>query len=234
MARPTFADATALARQIIDDRDQGGGYIFTDALLVPFGSSAQRRIFKAMKIAGLMTANNEAAFTIPAGTNHIDWTDPGSGLVLPNDFEQPLKLWEKASTDPDSAYIEMSNNSELLPTVDQIDTLRYWVWEDSGPNGTMAIKFLGATSDRIVKILYLREGPKIVDGTSTLYVPGSTDAMASCMVWLADKSRGSDWAADSKAEYLSDLDDLMRVFKKGEQRRPRRRPPYGFMKTFRG
>lgn len=234
MARPTFLDAENLARQIVDDRDVGGGLVFDNTHLYDFGSSIQRRIFRRMTIDGLADANVLTG-DLPVSTtdNHIDWTDGGSGLVLPSDFLLPLTMWEKASGDPTSAYVEMDNTKEILPDVDSADTIRYWAWMGRDGSSSPYIQFIAPTSTRTVRILYQREPPAISNDSDTLYVPGSTDAMATGMIWMACLSRGSDMAAYWKQEFEQDLDDLTRQARKGEQRRPRRRRPYSWMKFIR-
>lgn len=235
MARVLFSDVTALARKTIDDRDVGAGYVFPDSELYDFGTSIQRRIFRAMTNNGLEDANSFTTYNVAANTAHpyVDWSGSGDG-TLPDDFLRPLKLWERTSTDPDSSYVDMSNTSERLPDEDSTYNIRYWVWEDSGANLTPAIKYIAPTSARVIRVLYQREAIKITSSSQPLYVPGSYDAMASGLVWLAAQSRGSDSTGSAKARFDQDMDELMRQARKGEQRRPRRRLPYGYMKTFRG
>lgn len=224
MAATTFAEVTALVRKVADDRDQGGGLVFTDAELLDFGTSVQRELYTKMAVAGLMASQGQITKTITPSDTAITATLP-VGQTLPDDLLVPEKLWEKPQGDPDTSYEEMSDASEIIPDVQAGDRILYWVFQDG------EIRFYRApTTNRTVRILYRKEAPTINSGASVLYVRGSVNAMAWGVLRFCAASRGESTLANSyEAKYREATDDLLRLYGKGEQRRRRLITPYSQM-----
>jgi hypothetical protein len=237
MAKDLFSDVTALVRQVMDDRDQGGGFVFGDTMLYDFGTSVQRDIFARLVRRGLEAEQAQMTRSITSADSKINWDVP-AGQVLPDDFSAPEKMWEKPSGSPDTSYVPMSNASEILPDEASSDRLRYWIWQADETDPTKkgpAIKFIAPTRTVTVRILYRRTAPKIGAATDPLWVPGSYNAMAYGIMGLCAISRKRwDTAREFKNEFLEAYGLLEAAHQKGQQRRQRVRAPYRLAGVYKG
>lgn len=114
--------------------------IWTDAVLIPKLQQAHRELQNKLKFAAVPIMRAEAILAVATGT-----------LIFasPSDLVEPIRLWEKATADPITGYVLMTE-SDPLPNVVAASTLIYWQWKDE------IITFIGATADRTVKLLYWR------------------------------------------------------------------------------
>ena len=216
---------------MVDDRNVSGGLVFSDADLLPFVVAAEARLGRILTDAGAKIMYNETTPTVTAGTTSLDWA---SSPALPDDFVFPLRLWEKAVGDPDAQYMEMDQTTEHVPLADQTTTLRFWGWYGSGTNGTPCLKFTGATTDRVVKIMYYRQIPALTGASDALHIPNSKDAMAADVLRQCHDATGEGALAQAAEErFQSHVDELKRLYVRGGQRRPRRKAAYGFRPTTR-
>jgi hypothetical protein len=227
VAVPIFTDVFDYARKMMDDRDvAGSGLVWPDTELYDFATSSQRDIFLRMCEQGLSEPHGTFTRSIGPSDTKLSFVLP-VGQQLPDDFGIPEKLWEKKSGDPDTAYMPMSNTSEILPDEPKTDTLRYWIWgDDPAPKGP-AIFFLGSTGTRIVRVLYLKEPPEVTDGSTRLYVPNSYNALALALCARMSISRKKwDTATVYQQIYEDEIERLLSVKNKPELRRNRRRLPW--------
>jgi hypothetical protein len=169
---------------------------------------------------------SETTPTVLATTTQLDWA---STPALPDDLVFPLELWEKGVGQTDDQYIQMDDRGERVPLGSQQDLLLYWGWYGSGTNGTACIKFTGATTDRVVKIMYYRQLPAFTASSDALHIPNSKDCMAADIVRRCHVARGEGALAQAAEEqFQAALDELKRLYVRGGQRRPRRRAAYGY------
>lgn len=222
MARDTFSTVTALIRQIADDRDQSGGTIFTDTDLLPLLNADLRDLNFDLANAGASFMKGTITRNLTVGNDTIiNWALPVA-QVLGDDFILPLKMWEKQTGMPDSTYVVMNEKPERLPDLDQSGQLRFWSWD----NGS--INLLGATQNNTVRIMYERQLPVFSAPTDVVPIPGATNTLAYGVLMKAALSRGeAEVHGMAQGLYDKAYQQLKRLYIKGNQRRPRRRTPYG-------
>jgi hypothetical protein len=116
----------------------------------------------------------------------------------------------------------MNEQQERLPDVDASYQYRYWSW-DGG-----SINLLGATQNNTVRILYEKQIATVAAPTDVLPIPGCANTIAYAVLKDAAASRGEDNAqAWADSMYQKAYSQLKRLYVKGNQRRGRRRVPYG-------
>lgn len=119
--------------------------IFTDAVMLPYLKIAYDELQEELELNAIPVTNvKSAAIVVTAGVLGIG--DTGQP-ALPTDLISPISLYERSSGTNDS-YTEMTH-VEFLPNITTlIDVLGYWAWMGQ------FIKFIGANTDRDVKIEY--------------------------------------------------------------------------------
>ena len=132
------------ARTILND---DGNSLFTDTVLFPKLTHAHRELQAYLRAKDSQVMRNTAFTTIAANTTL--WPAP------PPDLLEPLKIWEKVSTTPNSTYAEMTEADPLDPTLMAGTTaMQYWQWADE------ILTFRPAASNSVdVKMLYWRQIP---------------------------------------------------------------------------
>lgn len=115
----------------------------TDAIMLSHLRSAYSYLQCELTKNGLQVVNEEVVKTIPANTNEY--------FPLPQDLVIPRSMWERENGSTDE-YREMSyvNN---IPQVTAGPYLEYWTYRID------RIYFLPATTDREVKLYYLKAYP---------------------------------------------------------------------------
>lgn len=131
--------------------------LWTDAVLIPKVVQAHRELQTKLRFAAAPVMRKMmAGVTVSAAATGF--------AAPPTDLVEPIRLWEKAPTDPVTSYVPMT---EVDPLPDNLaaTTLIYWQWINE------AVLFLGASVDRMVKMLYWRAIPW------TSSPPASTDTI---------------------------------------------------------
>jgi hypothetical protein len=224
MAQDTYGTITALIRQTVDDRDQAGGVVFSDADLLPFVNAALRDLNVDLIDIGSPLALKQNTVSFAANTDtFLDFSAANSlGYKLPSDMFAPRQLHERLQNDPVQNYVEMDQTAELLPDLITTDRLRYWIWINN------QIVTLGATSNRDVRITYYAEATAFVQASDTVPYPGAANVLAYHALFKAAISRGDQTAAEyAKTEFEKAWDQYKRMSVHAKQWRPRRRFPYG-------
>lgn len=227
--RDTYGSITALIRQTIDDRDQTGGIVFTDADLLAFVNAALLDLNMDLIRAGSPLVKSEFTVTFAALTDTtLDWATPGGVNVLPQDFLAPIELHEKLSTEPLRNYIQVSEINERLPDTDQYEQLRYWSWQGN------QILTLGATSARSVRVFYWKQAPLFATAADVIPYPGARTVLAYDALYKAAMSRGELDFGNAVAQlYQKAYIQFKALAVRANQRRPRRRVGYGMRRFFR-
>jgi hypothetical protein len=130
--------ATSMARTLLND---DSNTVWTDPALIPKCQIAHRELQAILK---------QHSCPIMKGlSNDINVPINATTLTLPTDIQEPLRLWEKAPSDPESAYVLMTE-SATLPVVSIASTLVYWQWFQE------TIIFVGSNAQRYVRLEYWR------------------------------------------------------------------------------
>ncbi len=215
-------DAQALARAYLNDLDTPAGDVYTDPVLFPFVNSAYRDLQRRLVENGVSVMIRETDITIPTG--FTVWNDLSSP-PLPLGFIVPHSLRERPDNSSEK-FQQMQKHVSGLPDMDPDVNLGVWEWRDN------AIQFVGATRDIVVKVRYevqlddlTQSGPT----TNIVLIRGAEEALALRISALAVRSRGvRTESSDLQGEYLSEVTRMVRRNRKPEQRKSRRRKPYGF------
>jgi hypothetical protein len=173
-------------------------------------NKAYRELQTKLQKAGQPTAKEVTdVITVTAGT-----TELADGGQLPGDLLYPINLYELIN----SEYVKMIETS-WEPFEDQTDRLRYWNWRED------SIKLLGATSDRDVKIRYMKGLPSLTGPTSSILILNSLTFLAArtgaiaALVIGENPTRAGALDDDAKTAW----EDLKMTQVKQRQSRPVRR-----------
>lgn len=241
----TVESALQLARTRLNDAMLSiNGEILTDT--APFTQTivngAWRRLQQYLSNLGFTMMTNEVilfgvptvnqAVNDPALQVWVNWSQYFDGVnyfnapVVPQDFIQPLRLWERWSGF-NSPFMEMRQQLDGLPACPKTQFNRIWEWRDN------AIYMPGAQMVTDLRIRYLRYLPDFIDQGSTpwyqqsMSIMGCRDAMADYICYEMAKPRGDLNADDflKRAEAEANL-----IFNREIQLKERvniRRRPYG-------
>lgn len=215
-------DAQLLARAYLNDLDTPLGDVYTDSVLFPFVNSAYRDLQRRLVQNGVSVMIRETDLTVLAGVTVLnDLSTP----PLPVGFIVPHSLREKPDNSSEK-FQQMQKHVSGLPDMDQDVNMNVWEWRDN------AIQFVGATRDIIIKVRYevqLDDLTQAGPTTNIVLIRGAEEAISLRIAALAVRSRGvRAEAGDLQSEYLTEVDRMVRRNRKPEQRKSRRRRPYGF------
>ena len=172
MAAVNASVALATARTLLND---DAGSFYTDAVLLPKLVQAFRQMEANLRINAADIMFNIDVRNIPANTVNFTITD----------INEPVILWEKATTDTDANYVKMTEY-DPLPNDVQAATLRYWQWD--GTN----INFISASADRTVKTKYWRVLPEPSSAASSLILINAEYYLAPMTAAIMAGSLGED------------------------------------------
>lgn len=183
------------------------GYIYPDDKMLPLLQKAYGELQTKMMLNGLPVLREQTTATpVAAGTVLL-----GDGSGLPGDFVYPLHLAERALNS--TLLYEDMDELDWEPTLQQDTRLRYWNWREE------EIKFLGATTNREVRIRYMKGLTRITATTTPIAVNNSEAFLASRCAAIAAVLIGSN---PTKGQALGEdaqvmLDDLLGVLVKRQQ-----------------
>jgi hypothetical protein len=221
VTRPNLQTVTSLVRSYLDEA--GEPITWNDGILIPFANEAQRKVVAILTGAKLL--EDEATLTIPAGTVAITYeADPPTGdPVLPDLFLHPMSIYERPAGSSADYCGPLRRRRSRFSTYQRTQSLGEWMWKA----GTL--RFIGATTDREIRIEYKRRLEFMTDPNAPLEVPGSENAIAWRCVQNAEFSRGNpNLMATAKNEFNEAIAELKRQFTLPMQNAPVRRRPYGY------
>lgn len=131
------------ARTLLND---DAATLWTDAVLFPKLAQAHRELQVKLRFAG------SPVMRVDTGAGAISYTATTQTIASPADLVEPIKLFEKATTEFYADYIEMTE-VDPLPRANQGTTLKYWAWSGVLPE---VINLLGASVNRHIRIIYWR------------------------------------------------------------------------------
>lgn len=169
-----------LVSEVIDECRQvylndANAQIYTNTLMLPFVKTAYQELEDRLVAAGLTYIQEESSvFDIAAGSTVI--TAPPADMIMP--------VWvgerPNGSTEPFTTML----NKRWPPELTKGDCLDYWVWEEG------AIKFLGANTDREVKLRYHKALSSLTSTSSVIALPNSKNYLSQKASSLAAKFIG--------------------------------------------
>ena len=208
----TAADALTECKFLLNDPS---GNIYPDDRLLPLMQKAYRELQTKLLLNGLSVVKEYTTGTpipVPAGTILL-----GDGTGLPTDLVYPIELWERpaGSTQLFEEMTERAWEPEIRPG----STLIYWDWREE------EIKFVGATTNREVRIKFMKGLARITSAASPITVNNATTWLAARTAAIAAFVLGSN---PTRAEGLNGdagqaLKDLLRYLVKRQQGLPVRR-----------
>jgi hypothetical protein len=221
----TAGQITSLVRSLLND---AAGNLFTDGVLLPYATSAYRKVQRALANVQSGTFLSDDVLLVVSAVSAVDpsvqvsitdATAPPN--QLPTDLLVPLKLWERASGSSDD-FVEMTDltNHGGLPSQPQGVNLEYWEWRADG------IYFSGATQDTQIRLRYEKSYPDFVDATSPVLIRNAQEAIAYFTAAMAAAARGAPQAARWDEAGADALEDLLVRATQREQYSGRRRRPY--------
>lgn len=205
-----LSSAYAIARTCLND---DGASLWTDANLLQKAIYVNKKLVRKLAMNGLPMLREEfAQRTVTAGTLFLP--------ELPNDIIDPVRMVEKAVGETNVNYIPMELKDDV-PNMDQETNLRFFVWRNN------KIEFLGATSDRVVKLYYTKSLSDLVDSDSPLPCILAENYLGPGIAALAYASLQNFTAAETwQSEANEELDKLIRDLVKGQQKLPVRKRPF--------
>lgn len=203
MSQPT-STALSTARTLLND---DAATLWTDTTLIPKLQRAHREL-QAQLRANACPVTRDTDFSLVVANT-------GALQTPPSDLLEPITLWEKLPSDPDSAYVRMTEY-DPLPIVDPTTRLIWWQWSEE------MIVFVGATIDRAVKIYYKKQLSIPTTGTDLIGVLDGELYLAPRTAALAFGSTGNtaaaQWATDMANEALGEILIANRGRNRGVQR----------------
>lgn len=210
----TLATITARVQALCNDQEV---QVLTQTFLLPYINAMQEELTQRLRSAGVDRLRFSSVLDVPAGTTSIT---TASTPPLPTSpvLDEPDVLFEKDHGADDSTYREMIE-SQQLPDIPQQSALVYWNWD----GGT--INFVGATTERDVRVHYFGDLAALTDSTDTISIVGSNNALAFLTAAAVMLSRDVATAAQFQAKGNYYIDLLINEQIKVKQREPLRRRP---------
>lgn len=194
---------------------------FTYTAILPFLQLVYQELSEEAENNDLPIINEVDDLVVSVGMTDIGGA---TGPALPTDLIEIRSLWERLNGTTDD-FIPM-DRLNYLPTIQQkTDALVFWTWQNQ------IIQFLGATTDRQVRLNYLGNTlGTIVDETSPISMINAVTFLefrtaALCSMYIGEnETRATALQGDAQ----NALERLINPSVKGQQsiairRRPRRR-----------
>jgi hypothetical protein len=198
------------AAALLNDIPQANGW--SNDVLLPHFRKAFKELVKKYETTGAPILNEVSVLTtVTAGT---------TSLSTITDIRIPLTLWERASGSSDTFTLMEETTWE--PETDQSTELLYWSWREG------AIVFLGATTNRQVKLKYIKTVEAPASYNSTLVFPEADVFLAARTAAIAAALSGGNL---ERAKALNDdakeaMDELLNSQAQAQQGIPFRRKGY--------
>lgn len=155
------------ARILLNDPS---GAIYPDAAMYPLLNKAYRELQVKLTTFGISTTKE--IFTVVAV--NVGTTSLSDGAGLPTDLIYPIELFERAKNSTEFWKLMQETNFE--PNEVTLSTfLNFWTWRED------EIKFIGALTDRDVKIRGIKSLGSITSGTSPILILDSD-------LWIAQRA----------------------------------------------
>lgn len=204
------SEALVPCRLALNDADAEN---FDDDRLIPYMAMAMRDLVGKLEL-NEVPSYNEISAVIPvlAGETSLD---------LPADFRSPIKLEEKASGEDPSFFARMYPR-EWEPTAVPQTNLIYWTYRKD------SILFLGATSNRDVRLYYQTIGQPINSINSVITVIGLENVLGlkTAENFAKYGLRNQELVDIIAPDFERQWDEFSRRRVKGNQSMPIKRPSF--------
>lgn len=200
----TAATPLAEAKVLLNDPS---GNIYPDDKVLPLLQKAYAELQTKMMLNGLPVLKEQStALTVVAGTLNL-----ADGAGLPSDLVYPIELAERAQSS--GAIYQQMDETDWEVDTPQSESLLYWNWREE------EIKFLGATTNREVRIRYMKGLTRITATTTPIAVNNATTFLAARCAAIAAFVLGSNpTRADGlNGDAQSALTDLIAILVKRGQ-----------------
>ena len=203
-----------------------GKSLFTYAVQIPYLNMAITELREeAERNNNASTNKTTEALVVLAGVTELTLDD------LPRDFREAQHLWERNNGQTSMDYLDMTRMEFLPPYVVKSTCLIYWSYQDQ------KIKFIGATTDRQLRLDYVAETmPKVIDPTDEIpmllaesFLMYRTAALLSQYVGEND-TRGATLRENAQMAF----DRFISINVKGRQAIATRRRPFNYGWRYRG
>ena len=206
----TAAEALVPCRLAINDVD---GENFDDDQLIPYMAMAMRDLVVKLELNEI-PSYNEISAVIPVLAGALT-------LTLPADFRSPIKLEEKSTGAAVDQYTPMHQREwedSILPQ----NSLLYWTYRED------SIKFVGALSNRDVKLYYQTVGQAISSTASVVTVIGLENVLGlkTAENFAKYGIRNQELVALITPDFERQWDEFSRRRVKGNQSMPIKRPSF--------
>jgi hypothetical protein len=208
----TAATSIADARALLNDPS---GAIYKDAPMIKLCNKVYKELQVKMDALGAgVTKEISAVTNVLTGVTSLS-----DGAGLPADMISPLSLAERLKGSGSSVFWDPMDELDWEPELIVGQTLRFWAWREE------EIKFLGATTDREVKIRYNKGLTPITATTSPILILDSDAWLAQRLAAVAALVLGSNptRASALMADLTTIWDDFKSVIVRRKQGRPVRR-----------
>lgn len=202
-----------LCRSLLDDIP---GNIWSDDVLLPLTDATYRELQERLAENGITTMAANIEFDVPADTTVLN---ASSSPALPGELIVPHRMWELPAGST-ARYIQVTKAHEQLPDLEPTQDLRYWDWLDG------EIHLIGATRIVPVRLRYEHELPalELLGTGSEIKIRGALNALAYGTAAKAPGGKTKNLGTATERE----INSLIARHIRPEQRRARRRIPYGF------
>lgn len=227
MALVTAAEVYIQVRAFLNDP----GFVnYTDTILSPFLKQAHLELQAELQLNSAQVVVDQVDSALNAAIGVVKIAFAGGPPVLPADLLYPIKLLEKDQGALDSTYIPMYEVRDL-PYRNQLSTLIQWSWKEN------ELQFVGATSARTIKVIYIRDLALAVPGPP---IGGSFEVL-NCLTFLSYRVAAIVSAVImenlERAQILqepaqTELDKLVAIATKSQQGIPVRQRPYQPFRRF--
>lgn len=209
----TVADVLLSARSVY--LNDPSAVRLPDTKLIPALKVAQGMLETALEENSVQCKNSTFDKVITAGVLELS--------PLPADFVWPVKMEERASGSSD-LFVPMSMR-RWTPQEFKGDFLKYWVWNLD------KIQFLGANTDREVRLYYQATFPALNVATDGVYGYAS-EYYAAKVAWFAHMflEQSPTLAEECNTVAEGHLDQIIRIMVKKTQAMPVRRRPFRSLK----
>lgn len=179
------------ARNFLNDT---GASLWDDATLIPFLNIGYRILQTKLKNAGLPFSITELV-TTPFAAN--------TAFLVPTRIIEPILVWDKLSTDPVTAYLQVTRFNSLPPILPGT-SLKAYQWDGE------QINFISATTIRSVKVKFFQFQADITSDADNITFINNENYLAPMTASLAYQSVGeADQAASCVAIAEASLTEII-------------------------
>lgn len=194
----------AEARVLLNDPT---GAIYQDTPMLGVVKKVYRELQTRLRAYGI-SSTKEVSATVPVVAGTVALSEGGG---LPTDMIAPIWVGERPQGSASTVQFEEMDEGEFEPEQTLDTNLRFWEWRED------EIKFLGASTNREVKIRYFKSLSPITTTASTIAIIDSESWMAQRAASVASLVLGSN--PTRAASLQSDLTDIWDDFIAGAVRR---------------